>query len=151
MAEVIGIASGLAGLSTAAFQASKALYQTIKSYQSHQQSVLDLLEENRALSSVLASLGKTITLSSDLDLSDLEFPLERCGQACKEFTEEIEKIASLSKGDRASFRGWAKLRYMGEDIDGFRRLLAGYKTMINIAIANATLYVVLVLDAFVHC
>lgn len=34
------------------------------------------------------------------------------------------------RGSRTSFRDWAKLRYMGDDIDGFRRLLAGYKLTI---------------------
>jgi hypothetical protein len=139
MAEPIGIASGVAGLATVAFQAGTTLYNTIKSYQSHQQTVLDLLEENGALNSVLGSINKTIALSTALDLSALEFPLQRCGQVCQEFNEEIDKLASLSGGKRARLLSWAKLRYMGEDIDGFRRLLAGYKMMINIALADATL------------
>jgi hypothetical protein len=91
------------------------------------------------LNSVLGSINKTIALSTALDLSALEFPLQRCGQVCQEFNKEIDKLASLSGGKRARLLSWAKLRYMGEDIDGFRRLLAGYKMMINIALADATL------------
>lgn len=139
MADVIGIASGVAVLATVASQAVTTLYNTIKSYKSHPQTVLALQEENRALNSVLGSINNTIALSTALDLSALEFPLQRCGQVCQEFSEEIVKLASLSGGKRPRFLNWAKLRYMGEDIDGFRRLLAGYKMMINIALANATL------------
>lgn len=139
MAEPIGVLSGVAGLATVAFQAGTTLYNNVKSYQSHQQTVLDLLEENGALNSVLHSINKTITSSTALDLSALEFPLQRCGQVCQEFNEEIDKLASVSGGKRGRLLSWAKLRYMGEDIDGFRRLLAGYKMMINIALADATL------------
>ena len=139
MAEVIGIVSGVAGLSTFAFQASTGLYEIITSFQSHQQRVVDLQEENSALNGVLGSLNRTIASATDLDLSALEIPLKRCGLACEEFKREIQKISSPSGENRATFRGWARLRYMGEDIDGFRRLLAGYKTTINIAIADANL------------
>ena len=139
MAEAIGAVSGVAALGTFAFYAGTRLHNTIESYRSHQQRVLDLLEENGALNSVLGSLNRTIASATDLDLSALEIPLARCGKACDEFNREIEKVSSPSGPGRASFRGWARLRYIGEDIDGFRRLLAGYKTTINIAIADATL------------
>ncbi|KAG4429983.1 hypothetical protein IFR05_014533 [Cadophora sp. M221] len=139
MAEPLGILSGVAGLATVALQAGTTLYNNIKSYQSHQQTVLDLLDENCALNSVLDAIKRTIASSTALDLSALEFPLQRCGQVCQEFNEEIDKLASLSGGRRGRLLSWAKLRYMGEDIDGFRRLLAGYKMMINIALADATL------------
>lgn len=139
MAEAIGIASGVTSLATVAFQASVALYRTVNSFHSHQQTVLDLLEENNALNTVLESLTKTTAVSPRLNLSALEFPLQRCGEACREFSGEIEKLASLSGGKRAKIISWAKLRYMGEDVDGFRRLLSGYKMMINIALADATL------------
>lgn len=141
MAEPIGIASGVAALATIAFQAGTTLYNNIQSYQSHQQTVQDLLEENGALNSVLSSISKTIASSTALRLSALEFPLKRCGEVCREFNDEINKLASLSGGRRERFISWARLRYMGEDIDGFRRLLAGYKIMINVALVDATLLV----------
>lgn len=141
MAEAIGVASGVAGLCTAALQAGTALYNTIKSYQSHQQSVLDLLDENGALNGVLESLHGTLASASDLDLSSLEIPLTRCGITCHEFAQEIEAMSSLSGGSVARIRGWARLRYMGEDIDSFRRLLSGYKATITMALADANLYV----------
>lgn len=139
MAEVIGVASGIAGLGTVALQSSVALYQTINSYQSHQQRVRDLAEEAGALSGVLESLIATVGSASDLDFSALEIPLKRCGKACDEFKEEIQKCSARSGGSRASFRDWARLKYMGDDVDGFRRLLASYKMTITVALTDATL------------
>jgi hypothetical protein len=101
MGEPFSIASGVAGLGTIAFQAGTTLYNTIKSYQSHQQTVLDLLEEKEALNSVLGTINKTIASSTALDLSALEFPLQRCCQVCQEFNGEIDKLTSLSGGKRA--------------------------------------------------
>jgi hypothetical protein len=139
MAEPIGLASGLVALATFAFQASIALFETVNSYNSHQQRVRDLAEETSALSGVLGSLAETISTSAGLDLSALEIPLRRCGKACAEFEQEIQKCSSRSGGNRASFRDWARLRYMGEDIDGFRRVLSGYKLTITIALSDANL------------
>ena len=139
MVEPIGLASGLVALATFAFQASVALYETVNSFQSHQQRVRDLAEESSALSGVLGSLTETISDSADLDLSALKIPLRRCGKACEEFEQEIKKCSSRSGGSRASFRDWARLRYMGEDIDGFRRVLSGYKLTITVALSDANL------------
>jgi hypothetical protein len=141
MAEPIGITSGLLTLATVAFQSSVALYQTIESFQSHLTRVRGLLEETEALTGVLQSLTETIR-TTDLDLSALELPLRRCGSACTEFGQELIKCSARSGGSRTSFRDWAKLRYMGDNIDGFRQLVAGYKSTIVIALTDATWYVI---------
>jgi Fungal N-terminal domain of STAND proteins len=145
MAEPISLASGLLALATFAFQSSITLYNTIQSYQSHPKRVRDLIEELEALSGVLAPLAETVSATTDVDLSALDLPLLRCGNSCKEFEQEIKKCSTRSGGSRTSFRDWAKLRYMGEDIDGFRRLLAGYKLTISIALTDANLYVFMIL------
>jgi hypothetical protein len=132
--------SGLVGLATFALQASVALYKTVNGFNSHQERVQDFAREASALSGVLGSLAETIT-STDLDLTALEVPLRRCGRACEEFEQEIQKCSQRSGGSRASFRDWARLRYMGDDIDSFRRVLSGYKMTINIALSDANLYV----------
>ncbi|KAL7936458.1 hypothetical protein V8C35DRAFT_295543 [Trichoderma chlorosporum] len=139
MAEAIGIASGLLALGQFAFQSSIALYETINSYQSHQQRVRELAEETSALSGVLASLVETVKATTDIDLSSLEMPLRQCGKACQTFDQQIKKVSSRSTGARASVRDWARLRYMGEDMDGFRRLLASYKMTIMVALTDANL------------
>ena len=141
MAEPIGIASGVLAFAAAAFQASIALCNTIKSFQNHNSRVRDLTNEVEALSAVLGALNETLRDATDLDLSSLDIPLKRCSHACREFQEEILKCSSRSSESRTSFRDWAKLRYMGDDIDGFRRLLVGYKLTINVALTDATLYV----------
>ncbi|KAH7398112.1 hypothetical protein BKA64DRAFT_673566 [Cadophora sp. MPI-SDFR-AT-0126] len=139
MAEPIGIASGLLALAGFAFQASITLYQTVQSFKFHPKQLRDLKDELEALSGVLSSLTETVTATTDVDLSALDLPLLRCGNACKDFEQEIISCSSRSGMNRTSFRDWAKLRYMGDNIDGFRQLLAGYKSTIVIALTDANL------------
>ncbi|KAE8381497.1 hypothetical protein BDV26DRAFT_278708 [Aspergillus bertholletiae] len=139
MAEPIGLASGLLALTTFAFQSSITLYETVNSFRSHSSRVRDLTDELEALSGVLGPLKDLLDSTTDVDLSALELPLLRCGNACSEFEQELIKCSSRSGNGRTSFRDWAKLRYMGDDIDGFRRLLTGYKLTINIALTDANL------------
>ena len=139
MAEAIGLAAGLLALATFAFQSSVTLRNTIQSFQSHPKRVRDLIEELEALSGVLGPLIETVNATTDVDLSPLDLPLLRCGHACKEFEQELLKCSSRSGGSRTSFRDWAKLRYMGDDIDNFRRLLAGYKLTIAVALIDVNL------------
>ncbi|KAF7543700.1 hypothetical protein G7Z17_g10531 [Cylindrodendrum hubeiense] len=131
--------SGLPALAKFAFQCSIGLHSTVQSYQFHPKRVRDLIEELEALSGVLRALTSTVDTTTDVDLSALELPLRRCGIACKEFEEEIKKCSSRSGGSRTSFRDWAKLTYMDDNIDGFKQLLAGYKSTINIALMDASL------------
>lgn len=138
MAEPIGVASGLLTLATFAFQSSVSLYQAIESYQSNSRTIRELREELEALNRVLASLRQTAA-NSDADLSALNLPLFRCGKACEDFEGVITKYTAHSGGPRTSFRDWAKLRYLGDDIIGFKNKLAGYKSTINIALADINL------------
>jgi hypothetical protein len=139
MAEPISLASGLLTLTAFAFQSSITLYNTIQSFKSHSSRVRDLGNELKDLGGVLSSLSDTVSATNGVDLSSLELPLLRCGNACKEFEQELLKCSSRSTGGRTSFRDWAKLTYMGENIDGFKRLLAGYKATITIALNDANL------------
>lgn len=139
MAEAIGMASGLLTLTAFAFKSSVALYNTVQSFNSHQKRVIDLLEELQGLTGILGPLNERVRATTDAELSALDLPLQRCGNACKEFEEILLKCQSRSGGSRTSFRDWAKLKYMGEDIDGFRRHLSGYKLTINIALTDANL------------
>ncbi len=86
------------------------------------------------------SLNETLNVTAEIDVSALDLPLLRCGNACKEFQEELLKCLSRSDGGRTSIHDWAKLRYMDDDIDRFRRLLAGYKLTITIALTDTSLY-----------
>ncbi|RDW63574.1 hypothetical protein BP6252_11119 [Coleophoma cylindrospora] len=139
MAESIGLASGLLTLAAFAFNASVALYETIQSFQFHSENIAGVLEELEALSGVLDSLAETIRGVTEVDFSALRLPLRRCGRACQEFEEEIKKCLRRSSSSRTSFRDWAKLKYMGEDISSFQRLLAAYKSTIMISLTDANL------------
>lgn len=139
MAEPIGLASELLHAATFAFKSSTTFFKTIQSFQNHPTRVRDLKEELGALTAVLGSLTETVGATTSTELSALNLPLLRCGSACKEFEEEILRYSSRSGVSRASFRDWAKLRYLGDNIDEFRQLLAGYKSTIIIALTDATL------------
>jgi hypothetical protein len=67
-------------------------------------------------------------------------PLRRCGDACRDFGLLLKKASPRGCRDRTSFRDyWAKVKYMGEDIEYFRRLLASYEMTINVALTDLTL------------
>src|ERR1700677_4351529 len=132
MAEAIGVVSGVSALVTTTLQVIITLQKTIKSYEGHQKLVRDLLDELVALAHVLSKLDETIKALHDVDFSMLEIPLRQCNHTCKALYEELLKCLSRSKDGRTSFRDWVRLKYMGEDIDGIRRLLAEYKMTINI-------------------
>jgi hypothetical protein len=139
MAEAIGLASGLLALARFALQCSISLHETVKDFRSHPKRVRDLLEELEALSDVLGPLADFVKAKAEIDLSALDLPLLRCGNACREFQQELLRCSSRSNSNGTNFRDWARLKYMGDDIDGFRRLLAGYKATINIALTDANL------------
>ncbi|KAK2777128.1 hypothetical protein CKAH01_12253 [Colletotrichum kahawae] len=140
MAEAIGLASGLVSIASLAFQSSITLYNTVQSIRAHPKRARDLLDELQALSEVLRLLTETVDAAPEDNLTALELPLRRCDEACREFGQELSRCSSRSGGDRASFRDWARLQYMGDGIDEFTQLLAGYKSTINIALADAQLH-----------
>ena len=138
MADPVGLASGLVALTTFALQSSKTLYQATESFKSNRKAIRDLREELEALDGVLQSLTETAT-GNETHLDTLKLPLLRCGIACKDFEAVIIKCTAHSDGSKTSFRDWAKLTYMGEDIIGFRNMLAGYKSTIGIALGDANM------------
>jgi len=138
MADPVSAASGILTIVVFAFQSSKCLYEAVSSFQSNQRTIRDLKEELEALNEVLEFLRQTAT-DTDGDFTSLELPLRRCGRACEDFRKVIEKCTEHSGGSRTSFRDWAKLRYMGDDITGFKNVLASYKSTIIIALGDANM------------
>ncbi|KAK3901447.1 hypothetical protein C8A05DRAFT_44914 [Staphylotrichum tortipilum] len=139
MAEGIGLASGLLTLADFTFKSSVALYQTVQSIRHHPDTVQDLQQELAALQGALRSLTETVGTTGEADFSALNLPLKRCGTACHEFEQKLLSCVSRSGSVLQNFRGWARLRYLGDDVDSFRRTLAGYKSIILIAITDVTL------------
>lgn len=138
MAESISLASSLLSLAAFSSSSSVTLYNTIQNFKVRTRRVRDLVEELEALKGVLSRLNDTIQ-AADVNLTTLGLPLLRCGNACKEFEQELLKSSSRSSGDWTHFRDWAKLRYAGDDMDGFRRVLATYKLTFSIALIDANL------------
>ena len=139
MAEVIGVISGVAGLSTVTCDVVVSLYKLIQSFRHHPKHVRDLLQDLEGLRAVLSPLNRTANANIGIDLEALCILLQRCNDACKEFEQAILDCLSKSGKDRTSFREWAKVRYMGDDIDAFRRQLSGYQLTICVALADANL------------
>lgn len=137
---LVSVSSALIAIVTATLQSSRALYQTVRSFQNHQRAIKQLLAELSALSGVLQSLEGLASQDDAIFLS-LKLPLVQCHQACSEFGALIVQCSKHSGGSRTSFRDWAKLRYMDNDISGFTSMLAGYKSTICIALADANLSV----------
>ena len=140
MADPIGIASGLLTLATFALKSSVSLYYAVESFRSSQRVIRELKEELNALNGVLLSLQETAA-TNDANVKGLNLPLFRCGKACEDFEQVIIKCTAHFGGSRTSFREWAELKYMGDDIIGFKNMLAGYKSTISIALGDANLFV----------
>jgi hypothetical protein len=139
MADPISLASGLLAIVIFAHKSCLTLHTTIQSFKTHPKRVRDLVEELEALIGVLESLTDTIGSDTDVNLSALDLPLRRCGTACDEFLQELQKCCARSGGDKKSFRDWAKLKYMGDDINDFKDSLAAYKSTITIALTDVQL------------
>jgi hypothetical protein len=139
MADPTSLTSGVLTLVIFAHKSCLTLYTTIQSFENHPKRVRDLIEELEMLIGVLESLSDTMRSHTDVDFSALDLPLRRCGSACDEFLQELQKCCSRSGGDRHSFRDWAKLRYMGDNMDDFKDSLAAYKSTINIALTDMQL------------
>lgn len=137
MADPISLSSGLLTLIVFALQSGRSLHQEIRRFQTQAKVIRELKEELEALQGVLQTLQNTAG-TSDIDLNMLELPLLQCGKACKEFHGLVTTFRG-SSGEKASWRDWAKLKYMGDDITGFKDMLAGYKLTITIALGGVNM------------
>lgn len=141
MAEVIGIASGLAGLVSLTLQSSTTLFRTVQSLRNREKSIRDLRDALQDLDEVLNILRESISTAPFLNSGIIERPLGRCCKACNDFNALIISCSEHSTDNKFSIRDWAKLRYMGEDVVGFQTMISGYKSTITIALAYANMYV----------
>ena len=138
MADALSVASSLIALATFAFEASKSLYTLVEGFKNTQRTVRELRYELESLTQVLGTLISAVK-DNEAELASLKLPLLRCGKICSEFREIIRKCVAHSNGQRTSFRDWAKLQYMGGNINDLKTTLAGYKATISIALGGATL------------
>lgn len=141
MAEPIGVASGIIALVTFALKSSVVLHETIRGFQSLEKNARALKGEVNDLAVVLESLLETVRTNPDIDFEALKIPLHRCGKSCEEYGKLIARYSKHSTESRPSLRDWVKQKYLQGDITDFKDMLAVYKSTINIALANANLYV----------
>ena len=141
MADPLSITSALVGLVAFSCGASKALRDTIQSFKHHPKYVRDLNDELIALEDVLKLLEQSLISSGEADYAMLQVPIQRCGRSCDEFKQALQKCLKQDSNNRASFRGWLRIRWIGNDIYGFKDTLAGYKSTIAIAMAGINLSV----------
>ncbi|KAL2864240.1 uncharacterized protein BJX67DRAFT_361622 [Aspergillus lucknowensis] len=139
MAEAVGAVSAITTLATLALQATSTLYQTVKGNKSREKLIRDLRAELQDLLDVLKTLQE-LNGDTDIDLTALERPLKRCAGACTQFNVLVLDCTQHSSEERYSKRDWFKIRYMGNDISGFKDMLAGYKSTITIALAYVNLH-----------
>lgn len=142
------VTCGVLTLLTAAIASGKSLYNTIKSFQSHNRKIVELCRELEALIKVLESL-KDVAEDENPILSLLKLPVLCCLETCQEFELVIRKCSEHSGGPRTSVRDWTKIKFMGGDIREFKDMLSGYKSTITIALGSLNLYVTR--DLFIQC
>lgn len=139
MADPLSITCGVIALVSFALSSSVTLSATIRSFKAHNRHTRALLDELQDLANVLEALLTTMETNPDVDFDALKSPLDRCGVACKEYGELIARCQKHSTETHASMRDWIRQKYMQGDVTDFRDMLAGYKSTINIAIANVNM------------
>jgi hypothetical protein len=137
MADEISTASGVLTSIAFAHTSSKSLHDLLSDIQNSPRSILQLRGELSDLCGVLLSLKQKV-IHENLEFGLLKIPLLLCGNACLEFQAIVAKLGQ-GNSKRAKAKDWMLVRYMGEDIIGFKNMLASYKSTISIAIGDANL------------
>lgn len=136
MAEPVKLDSRVSISVTSTLKSTNILYEKIKSSQFLPKEVRDLLREIEYLTGVLEALREVVGCITDVYLSLLGLPLEKCANACEDFEGRITNYLQHVSISQMKLQDWAQLTYMYENIDGFRRLLAGYKLTIIVILNN---------------
>ena len=140
MADPLTVATGVVTLVTFGVQCSSSLLQLINDFKRAPSTVRQLKEELEGLVAVLQCLSTTID-NAESDFTVLEVPLRQCSKACQNFEALLARFAGPRGRSKTNFQDWAKLKYLGSDINGFRDMIAGYKATISVAICNFNLSV----------
>lgn len=140
MADPLSITASVLAVGGATLKSSIVLHGLIRGFHSQNKDARALRAEVSDLTEVLGSLLETIANNPTLDFTALELPLQRCGHACDEYRNIIERCTQHSSEDsRPSVRDWITQKYLQGDINDFRAMIAVHKSTINIALANANL------------
>ncbi|KAH7014455.1 uncharacterized protein B0I36DRAFT_49904 [Microdochium trichocladiopsis] len=135
----LSISASIVAVGGVTLKSALGLLSVIREFRSQNKDARALKSEVNDLAAVLTSLLETITTTPQLDLRALERPLQRCGNACDEYRQLIERCMKHSSENSRSFRDWISQKYLQGDINDFRSMIAAHKSTINIALANANL------------
>ncbi|KAJ4984187.1 hypothetical protein SVAN01_10295 [Stagonosporopsis vannaccii] len=139
MSEPVGVTSELQRLVEFSLKSSTSLYETTKGFNSPQRSVREFRKEVGALVMVLSTLKDALPAHHS-DFAALRLLLLRCGNACEDLEASILKSVEGEGETRATFKNWASVKYMGDDITTFKSMVAAYKSTIIIALFGANLH-----------
>jgi Fungal N-terminal domain of STAND proteins len=137
MADPLSITASLLGITTAALQSAKSLYEAIKRFRDRDKTLRRLQNEVEDVTNILASLKEVISADQSITAL-LEGPVERCGQLCCEFERSMKKFRERSK---TGFLDWAKMEFMRGDMNDFIDTVAGYKSTIAVSLGTITMSV----------
>lgn len=140
MAEVVGLASGLLALTTAAYQTSKALHEAISSFRSQRKTIKDFQADSESLTAMLEQIRERIQNSQDIgQLKTLRQPVYHCMQACQEIREMIDACTAHTTDVRRSVRDWLNMQFRGKSFEEMKSRLSSYKSTLSIAFNLTTM------------
>jgi len=127
----------------ASLKAVEIVYDTIKSYQSRDQTLSRLQNELGTLANTLTVLHEEVQAepaeSSIIKLFELlKSPLDHCRQVCKEFDDVIKTFAP-PKDQKMRFIPWASMRFKRGDINDFIATIGEYKSTISVCLSLLTM------------
>ncbi|KAB8240144.1 hypothetical protein BDV35DRAFT_374571 [Aspergillus flavus] len=137
MAEAVGLASAILGLTIFAYDTSKSLYEAVSSFRTQRKTVKDLQDELNSLTTILGSIRTYAGGSEEVQrLEPLRKPLECCLTICQEMHETLEACTKHSAEGRNSVRDWLNMRYHGKSFEDIRKRLNIYKSTLSITFAS---------------
>ena len=141
MAEAVGLASGLLTLTIAAYRTSKALHESISSFQSQRQAIKDLQADSESLTTVLKQIQERLQHGHDAGRCEVvRQPIYCCLNVCQELREMINTCTSHTTDNRQSVRDWLNMQFRGKNFEEIKQRLSTYKSTLSVAFSLTTMY-----------
>lgn len=133
MAEAVGFASALLGLTVFTLNTSKSLYDAVSSFKSQRKTIKDLQNDISSLVTVLGSVQAQAQMSQEVErLEPLRTPLECCLTTCQDMRDMLDACTKHSETGRDSVRDWINMRYHEKSFDDMKQRLASYRSTLSI-------------------
>lgn len=136
----LSVASAVLAAAQYAHETSVSLHGLIRGLQSQNTNARALKTEVDDLAATLESLLDTIACNPTIDFGALAFPLKRCGHVCDDYGTIVKQCIQRSRENpQLIVCDWTRQKYLQGDINDVTAIIAGYKSTINIALADANL------------